>query len=134
MTLEELESFLRHNGGTISITCGSEDHDSDIDSELWILSLSRTRQDRPPSRFVTACGLTLPEAFKSLLEQWNESLSKPDPDTFWDAFQAGDLDNPTQAFDEEVNRWHDSDSTLTIWEWLGMDQATYGKFLEGKIR
>ena len=36
-------------------------------------------------------------------------------------------------FWDEIDRWHESDKDISIWEFLGMPYEEYGLFVEGKL-
>ncbi len=35
-----------------------------------------------------------------------------------------------EEFHLAVDRWHEADTDLTVYEWLGMDEKTYASYLE----
>ena len=38
-----------------------------------------------------------------------------------------------ECFWDEVDRWHESDKDVSIWEFLGIPYDEYGLFVEGKL-
>ncbi len=53
-----------------------------------------------------------------------------DHKNFYERYAAGLVRELTREFDEAVGEWHDADTDLSVWEWLGITEESYTMFVE----
>lgn len=51
-------------------------------------------------------------------------------ETFYDRLRDGRVREVTEEFFEAVEEWHRSDTTLPVWDWLGVTRESYERFVE----